>query len=393
MTLDAADRYQLYVSDVSYYSGKLEAYLRYKEIPHRRVEINMRILREQILPATGFMKVPVMQCPDGRWLKDTTPMMQWLDRRHPQSPVYPADPATRLIALVVEDYADEWLWRPAMYYRWRFADSHRLLRARLGRELAAGTRYHAWLVGWYMRWRQYLVFVRGDGVRAHNEAAVQEVYRRTLRQLGGLLRSRRFLMGDRPGIVDFAFFASMFRHFALDPHSARIMVDSAPGVYAWVARVWSARASGAGAGALEDFSSPDWDELLGNIGAEYLPYLDRNAEAYAAARRRFDLKLGDAVYPKMPVVRYRVACRGQLLMAYQALAAEDRSKVQARLQASGIGRWLASAAPVAAGLDREFELPLAQRYPPARGLYGLRLYQGTPWDLPAPPISDRDKTR
>jgi glutathione S-transferase len=302
--------YTAYVSDVSYYSGKLEAFLRYKEIPHRRVEIETHLLREVILPATGYMKVPVMQCPDGRWLKDSTPMLQWLDREHPRATIYPEDPAQRFLALLVEDYADEWLWRPAMYYRWNFADSHQLLRHRLGRELSRNTRYPAALLGWYMRWRQYWVYVRGDGVRAHNEAEVQALYARTLAQLTGLLQDKSFLLGDSPSIVDFAFFASMFRHFALDPHSARQMIDTAPAVYAWVARLWDARASREGASATANsfsrFDGPEWDAVFEEIGRDYLPYLDANAEAYAREQRRFDLQLGATHYPRLPVVRYRV---------------------------------------------------------------------------------------
>ena len=381
------ETYKLYVSDSSYYSGKLEAYLRYKGIAHERIEINVDVMREVILPATGFMKVPVMQCPDGRWLKDTTPMLQWLDRQHPECPIYPEDPAARFVALLVEDYADEWLWRPAMYYRWQFPDSHRLRRARLGRELAAGTVHPGFLMGWYFRWRQYLVFVRGDGVRAHNRAHVEALYHRTLRQLSALLDGRPFLLGARPSIVDFAFFASMFRHFALDPHPAKIMVDTAPAVWEWVARLWNARGVRDGGGALEDFSAPAWGDVFAGIAGEYLPYLDANAAAYARDDARFDCRLGDVVYPGMPVVRYRVACRSRLLAAFRALDAPARERVSRRLAASGIAAWLASAQDVDAGLDAEFELPLAQRYPAARGLYGLKLFgKGTPWDLPAAPV-------
>lgn len=378
--------YKAYVSDVSYYSGKLEAYLRYARIPHERIEINTRILREVILPATGFMKVPAMQCADGRWLKDTTPMIAWLDARHGRPSVYPEDPAQRFLALLVEDYADEWLWRPAMYYRWRFVDSHSLLRRRLGRELSIDTRYNATGLGWYMRWRQYLTFVRGDGVRRHNEAAVQALYARSLVQLGDLLESRPYLLGTRPSIVDFAWFASMFRHFALDPHSAKQMIDTAPAVYAWVGRVWNARADRDGESALETFDGAAWNPLFEEIGRDYLRYLDANAEAHAQGARRFDLQLDDARYPAMPVVRYRVACREQLLKAHAALDADAKQRVQQRLAGSGIAEWLLHARPVASGLDAEFELPLAQAYPPARGFYGLRLLRGTPWDLPRPPL-------
>lgn len=378
--------YRAYVSGVSYYSGKLEAYLRYAEIAHERIEINSRLLREVILPATGVMKVPVMQCPDGRWLKDSTPMIRWLDQQHGSPSIYPTDPAARFIALLVEDYADEWLWRPAMYYRWNFADSHRLLRARLGHDLAAGTAYNAWALGWIMRWRQYLIYVRGDGVRRDNQREIESLYSRSLQQLGALLATRPYLLGQRPTIVDFAFFASMFRHFALDPHSARIMVDTAPAVYAWVARVWNARASGDGVGSLGDFGDPAWHAVFGEIGRDYLAYLDANAAAYARGDKRFDLGLGAHCYPRMPVVRYRVACREQLLNAWQVLSKQQQDVARASVQASGIGEWLAGAAPIPSGLDAEFVMPLAQRYPPARGWYGFKLLKGTPWDLPAPPV-------
>ncbi|MGB1563046.1 MAG: glutathione S-transferase family protein [Sinimarinibacterium flocculans] len=377
--------YTAYVSDVSYYSGKLEAYLRYARIAYRRVEINTRVMRETILPATGFMKVPCMQCPDGRWLKDTTPMIAWLDAQHGAPSIYPDDPAQRFLALLVEDYADEWLWRPAMYFRWNFGDSHGLLRRRLGRDLSAGTWHSAALLGWFMRWRQYLVYVRGDGVRRHNASAVQALYARTLAQLEELLRERPFLLGSRPGIVDFGYFASMFRHFALDPHSAKQMVDTAPNVYAWVGRVWAARADREGRGAFASFDDAAWDAVFAEIGRDYLRYLDANARAYAAGRRRFDLTLDDARYPRMPVVRYRVACREQLLKAYRALPADAQQAVLGRTRDSGVASWLQDAADIPAGLDAEFELPLRQRYPGTRW-YGLRVMQGTPWDLPQPPI-------
>ena len=387
------DAYTLYVSDVSYYSGKLEAFLRYRGIPHRRVEVGVRTLREVILPATGFIKVPCMQCPDGRWLKDTTPMMAWLDAVHGGPSIYPPDPATRWIAELVEDYADEWLWRPAMHYRWSYTDSHRLLRRRLGRELSRGSAYPAGLMGWYMRWRQYFVFVRGDGLRHHNRAHVESIYHDTLRQLTALLAHRPFLLGARPSIVDYGFFASMFRHFALDPASARVMVDTAPAVYAWVARLWSARANAqceAVSGApLDTFTDPAWAPLFEQIARQYLPYLDANASAWRDGLKRFNHQTDGVRYPRLPVIRYRVACRERLLTRFATLPDPAREQLQSRFAASGIARWLCEATPIAAGLDREFEMPLQQHYRPARGWYGVRLLAGTPWDLPSPPVDRR----
>ncbi len=379
-----SSRYKAYVSHVSYFSGKLESYLRYKEIPHERIELDGGILKNIILPATGMMKMPAMQCPDGSWLKDTTPMIQYLDRQFPEHPVYPAGAAERFLALLVEDYADEWMWRPAMYYRWQFRDSHQLRRQHIGEEFARGTPHPAFLLGWFMRWRQYLVFVRGDGVRGSNRAHVEGNYHRTLQQLTTLLRDRPFLLGDHPTIVDIGFFGSMFRHYALDPYPARIMVDTAPAVYEWVARMWNARASRITGTQLDDFSAAGWQPVFESIAQEYLPYLDENALRWEAGDERFDSVVHGVTYPSVRVIRYRVACRENLLKEWQALDPADQETVRARTGNSGIGAWLDGATIIPSGLDDEFVMPLPNQYPAAKGLYGLRLFFGTPWDRPRP---------
>jgi hypothetical protein len=156
-------------------------------------------------------------------------------------------------------------------------------------------------------------------------------------------------------------------------------------VFAWVGRVWNARGDRDGRGSLDDFSDAGWDGVFRDIGQDYVHYLERNAECYARQEKRFDLKLGDYWYPRMPVVRYRVACRGQLLKAWRALDERSQQRVRARLDRFAIPQWLDTARTIDAGLDREFELPLKQHYRPARGFYGLRMYRGTPWDLPSDP--------
>ena len=157
-------------------------------------------------------------------------------------------------------------------------------------------------------------------------------------------------------------------------------------MYAWVGRVWAAQARRDADTTLEDFSDAAWNAVFAEIGSDYLPYLDANAAAYRQGARRFDGRMGAYRFPKLPVVRYRVACREQLLKAWVALLPAQQQKVQQRLAGTGIADWLASAAAIPSGLDAEFEMPLAQRYPPARGWYGVKLLRGTPWDLPKPPL-------
>ena len=123
---DPATPLEAYVLDVSYFSGKLEAYLRYKQIPHRRVEVGWRRLTQIALRETGVLKVPLLRTPSGEWLQDTTPMIDWLEERHPQGRVVPEDPVQAFFSRLLEDYADEWLWRPALHYRWSYPDGRHL---------------------------------------------------------------------------------------------------------------------------------------------------------------------------------------------------------------------------------------------------------------------------
>ena len=51
---------RLYVFDISYLSGKMEAYLRYKELPYERVEPGWNELASTIHRETGLMKLPVI---------------------------------------------------------------------------------------------------------------------------------------------------------------------------------------------------------------------------------------------------------------------------------------------------------------------------------------------
>lgn len=53
-------------------------------------------------------------------MTDTTPMIDWFEAHHPDHPVIPEDPLQGLVSRMLEDYAEEWLWRPAMHFRWHY---------------------------------------------------------------------------------------------------------------------------------------------------------------------------------------------------------------------------------------------------------------------------------
>lgn len=307
--------------DLSYFTGKFEAYLRFKRIAHERVEISARSF-DRIGKATGVKQMPAMEFPDGRWMTDTTPMILALEVEHPDSSILPPDPAMRFLVRLLEDYADEWLWRPALHYRWSFEPDARLMSHRIATEMLHDVPGPLFLKRWLIKRRQLRRYVWGDGITSTTRGHVEAIYLRNLAALQSIFAKRPFLLGSRPCLADFGFFASMFRHFGLDPTPARIMRDTAPSVFEWLGRMWNSSALqdlGEWPNELPTDLQPFWDE----IETCYLPYLTANARAHAAGLKQFTWTVEGVTYTT-PVHAYRVKCLEILRAEYAGLPENTR---------------------------------------------------------------------
>ena len=342
----------VYGPEVSYFTGKLEAVLRFMELPYRPVAKGPA----QMKGPTGVAQVPGLELADGRWLTDTTPIIAWLDARYPDRGVIPRDPSAAFLSRLIEDYADEWLWRPAMHYRWDYPEGAHHLSRVLVDEAARHIPLPGFVKRHLIRSRQRTLFTRGDGVTSATWEHVEKIYLDALDQLGAILETRPYLLGTRPSLADFGFFGPMFRHFAMDPPSARIMRETAPGVFAWVARVWNARSSVTG-GELLEHVPDDWGAILASIGTAYLPYLCANAEAWKAGRSHFDVEIEGAPYRRIRTARYRVWCLEELRRHFDELPEPHQREVRARLEAHGCWEPLWRVEDPASGLDPKREAP------------------------------------
>jgi len=373
--------FTLYLYDVSYYSGKVEMLMRYKEVDFKRVELTLPQTYPVLYLNTGVMKVPAVKTAEGRWLKDSTPMIDWFDQEFPGSKVVPEDRALRFVSKLVEDYADEWLWRPAMYYRWHY--DHRELGRRIGREIAR-LPLPLFLRARLMASRQTRTFVKNDGVDKYTRDHVERTYLDNLDALQAILTDSPYLLGARPTLVDFGYMGPMFRHFSLDPTPAWIMRERAPAVYEWVARMWNAKASDFDRQApLLDFSHARWDFILTDALQTYLPSLLENFRAWMAGKKKFDYKTEEVNYRHLPVVHYRVWCMEELQRLYNELTPGEKAEVSRMLQRRGSLDPLFSEGQVISGLAKEFVLPLEKVDRTPAMIERIKLIlNGTPWDMP-----------
>ena len=308
----------------SYFTGKLEAYFRAKGIDYENIPFTMGEL-EAAASRTGFFQIPQVLAPNEEWLIDTTLIIDYFDNKLPEPQVSPIDPAANFIALLLEDYADEWLWRPAMHYRWSYPASYELTSRWLAEhvvdpETTLEQKREEWIA------RQHGIFVVGDGVTEDNRGAVESSYLDTLKVLESIFQSRDYILGDRPTQADFGFMGPFFRHFFCDPHPARIMRDTAPAVHEWVARMWNIKPQGFSNASQITAISDDIQPLLEPVVEAYLSYLQVNEAAVLNEQETVSYEALDAHFTE-PAKPYRLWCLDQLRKQYQLLDMEAQGSV------------------------------------------------------------------
>jgi glutathione S-transferase len=357
MNRENRDLYTLYKMDISYFSGKIEAYLRYKEIPYKAIECCDDIKAfHRVGDKTGFQKVPAIEMNDGKWLFDTTPMIQWLEQKHPEQPVFPDDPALRFVALLIEDYGDEWLWRPAMWWRW----VPKVSRVAMGRRISKIlTKHMAIPVGFYFARRQLNEWLWSDGVNKHNSNDVRDMLFRELEFLEPLLEETPYILGSHPSIADYGYFGSFFRHFGNDIVSAEVMRRHGPNTYEWLARLWNAKHSKLSSKAKWTWpTEPYWQPLLKRIACDYLPYLEQNAQAFKEGKKRFDFEGNSLTFKQTVTTHYRVWCRQNLQREFSLLSEADKNRVLALFESIGGISDLIHGEVIDSGLDDKLQLPI-----------------------------------
>ncbi len=232
------DKYKHIGAEVSLYSGKTISYLRYKGIPSEDVLGTREVYQKTIIPRTGVKYIPVLVASDDVVIQDTTDIIDFLEARFPEVPVYPATPVQRLVALLFEVYGDEWLVIPAMYYRWCFKkDNLDFIVKEFGGntipDASEGDKrdYGERLAGYYGGMIDFL------GITEKTSGEIEEWYGSFLHDFSEHLKNHPFLLGTRPSIGDFGLMGSLYAHLYRDPYPGRLMKSKAPLVAKWVERM------------------------------------------------------------------------------------------------------------------------------------------------------------
>jgi len=223
---------------LSYYTGKVRCYLRYKEVPFEEVLGSADVYEKVIVPKTGVRFVPVLITPSGEAVQDSTDIIDYVERKHPKFGVYPSTPRQRFVALLLEVFADEWLLLPAMHHRWNFLEQRKFVVTEFAKSAFPNVRTEDEIkqLGEQVstRFAGSLAYL---GITAKTTVAIERLYLELLQYLNVHFQHHLYILGNKPCLADFALMGPLYAHLFRDPLPGSIMKIKAPHVAEWVERM------------------------------------------------------------------------------------------------------------------------------------------------------------
>ena len=350
--------YTHYGPMVSYYTAKTRACLGYKRIPF--VEMyELATYRDRIAPVVGRTVFPVLESDQGEILQDTTVIIDALEQRHPERPVFPRDPVLMLVTRIVEFFVDELWVVTAMHTRWNDPDARRFVIAEFNRFFGQGDAEDIWANGDAVAERMQS-YLPGLGIDTESgQGIIQRLFEEATELLDQAVGPRQFAFGPRPSLADCCLYAAYYPHQYRDHGSAQAHLKTrAANLSYFLDNMHAAYAMPAGGelGLTEPFLA--YLRYIGPIGAAYATSVEQLAQPLVAAAAPGE----EMAQPLLPEIElfgqpYRRNCsifsawKAQRVRdAYVCLSGEDRERGVRLMADIGWEDFLGSSAD--AGMER-----------------------------------------
>ncbi len=273
--MPTAGLYRFYASEVSYFSAKVRPALRYKRVPYVEILATPDAYRRVIRPRTGLAMIPVLTTPEDETIQDSSDILDALEARFPDPPLYPRMPVQKIVSYLIELYTDEFLMLPALHYRWSFPESETKARADFAAtngDVALANRFADAIKG----------FVPMVGVLPETIPAIEAHTRELFERFDAHLAHHAYVLGDRPSLADCALIGPLYPHLYLDAVPGRLIREIAPRVCHWIERMNHPDPDSFGEWLPGDAPAPTLRPLL-ELGAhDALPMVLDTARAFEA---------------------------------------------------------------------------------------------------------------
>ncbi len=293
-------QYELYGVELSFFTRKLEAQLRFQQIPWRyRFRNDER--DKEVGARAGTHFIPVLITPDGWMIADTIALGPLLNDRFNKAPVIPTTPAQRAACFVLEDIFNHWLGRVCVHTRWCYPDNVNWVGPRFGANVMLDRSIDEPFsdqeleqltpIGDFMYQGFGKSVCEYTGVGPDQAKAVKADFLQLMSVLAQHLKQHDFLLGGRPCLADFALAGASKAHFVCDPVPLAWLGEYRPMLEAYTQRVFSADTDVCQ--WMEDDALPaSLSQILDYADNTYANYSRENSAAVAQGEKYFEYDFG-----------------------------------------------------------------------------------------------------
>lgn len=358
------ERYTIWGTPHSLYTGKIRSYLIKKGIAYEEIMASDPNFVGDIIRQVGLKVIPVMQSPGGDIIQDTTAMIDYIESRVAAPNFVPPGPVQRIVADLIDAFGSNYLMAIAMHYRWSYREQQEhFLCNEFARAVPAPT-YSDRMEKAGKLMSRFADFLPNLGVTPDVILAMEESYKELLALLETHFQNYPYFLGGSPSAADFGMMAPLYAHLARDPVPAFLMKTTAPSVFRWTERM---NMPGLKDGDFKDIAIgfPEGDALpetlepiLAFLFSQWGPGLKADAERFDAwldgleapdagtlvshdGRRQVHPHIGRISYAWRDVVMQRASQPHALWhfersrTAAQALTGVDRDRLDALLERTG----------------------------------------------------------
>lgn len=318
--------YTLIGQELSMFTRKLEAQLRYQKIPHHW-QLRTNENSEALSSRTGTRFIPALATPDGWVINDTISIGPLLNDRFFDSPVIPTGRAQRGACFILEDFHNHWYTRHALHSRWCYPDNVVITGHRFGANLLLGKSIDDDLTdaeqaiiedyGQVMLTSFGAAACEVQGAGPDKASAIQADFGRLRTLFSEHFKQHDFLLGDRACLADFALVGPFKGHFLIDPEPKGWLGEQVSIFEDYVERVW--RGASENAKWLDDDQLPETLlPILDYARRHYQVFAHKSIAAAGRGEKTFELDLGDGPFVARSMKRLnkaRLHVRDELLKA------------------------------------------------------------------------------
>ena len=288
-------QYRLYGWQVSFFSGKLRAYMNFKGLDFEEKPASAYDLFKRLPKNIGASAMPALETDTGEWLGDTTDIIATLEQRHPEPSITPPAAVQQLIAILLEAWADDALIPIALHTRWSHPENYECFREEGSKALFpfAPARVRNFVVDNTAAKRMRGALSR-VGVTDDQKPLLDDWILDVLDELATHLNQNPYLLGNRPCVADYSLAGLFYAHLNNDCWPERELMRPRPSLQDYTKRTHDGTPAGS--------SWHDGDSipgtlmpLLRRIAHEFIPMIEATVVEIKRCVEDRQLKTNDSL--------------------------------------------------------------------------------------------------